>query len=49
MWTDYKFKVLGKEYWGDGWTWNKALRAFCKELNASIVRQTTRRKAAVGG
>ena len=44
-----RLKVLGKEYWGDGWTWHKALRAFCKELNASIVRQTTRRKAAVGG
>ena len=41
--------VFGREYWGDGWTWRRALREFCKELNASIVRQPTRRKAAMGG
>ena len=44
-----RLKVLGKEYWGDGWTWRKALGVFCKELNAGIVCRPTRRKAAVGG
>ena len=42
-----RLKVLGQESWGDGWTWRKALRAFCKELTARIVRQSERRKAAV--
>ena len=28
--------INGKEYWGDGWNWRKALTAFCKELNAEI-------------
>ena len=44
-----RLKVLGKEYWGDGWAWCKALRAFCKELNARIVRRPARRKRAMGG
>ena len=44
-----RLKVLGKEYWGDGWTWRRALRAFCGELNASIACRPTRRKAGVAG
>ena len=36
-----RLKVLGREYWGDGWTWRRALRAFCKGLNASIRSKPT--------
>ena len=36
-----RLEVLGREYWGDGWTWRRALRAFCKELNASIRSRPT--------
>lgn len=31
-----RIEVAGLEYWGDGWSWPRALRAFCKELNAVI-------------
>ena len=44
-----RLKVLGKEYWGDGWTWRKALRAFCKELNANLMSKLTSGKATVNG
>jgi hypothetical protein len=43
-----RLKVLGCEYWGDGWTWRRALRAFCKELNASIRSKPTAVKMAMG-
>jgi hypothetical protein len=42
-------KVAGKEYWGDGWPWRRALRAFCKELNAAIINRSSGRKAIAGG
>ena len=41
-------KVAGKEYWGDGWPWRRALQAFCKELNAVIVGRSKGRKATAG-
>ena len=41
-----RLKVLGQEYWGDRWTWHRALRAFCKELNASIKSKPINRKTA---
>lgn len=31
-----RLKVLGQEYWGDGWNWQRALRAFCRELRATM-------------
>jgi len=31
-------KIGGQEYWGDGWTWQHAIKAFCQELNATIRR-----------
>ena len=43
-----RLMVAGQEYWGDGWAWQRALRAFCKELHARIERQPKRRKTAVG-
>ena len=30
-----RLRVMGQEYWGDGWTWGAALRAFCRELCAA--------------
>lgn len=33
-------RVLGLEYWGDGWSWRRALAAFCRELDA-IIREGT--------
>lgn len=35
-----RLKVQGQDYWGSGWTWRQALRAFCLELNATIIRET---------
>ena len=43
-----RLKVLGREYWGGGWTWRKALRAFCKELSASIGNKPTAVKMVMG-
>ncbi len=31
-----RLKVSGEEYWGDGWTWSHAIKAFCAELGANI-------------
>ena len=31
-----RLHVMGQEYWGDGWTWPAALKAFCQELYAII-------------
>jgi hypothetical protein len=33
-----RLKVQGKEYWGDGCTWQRALRVFCAELGATITK-----------
>jgi hypothetical protein len=30
-------KVKGREYWGSGWDWARAIRAFCAELQATVV------------
>lgn len=40
-----RLKVGGQEYWGGGWSWRRALRAFCRELNALIVNRSSGRKA----
>lgn len=29
-------KVNGQEYWGDGWSWQRAVRTFLKELGATL-------------
>ena len=44
-----RLKVLGQEYWGSGWNWPRALRAFCKELNASIRSKPKTVKTAMRG
>lgn len=44
-----RLNVRGKEYWGDGWTWRRAVQAFCGELNVVIVSQPSDRKSAAGG
>lgn len=44
-----RLRVAHQEYWGSGWSWHRALGAFCKELNAAIVGRSTGRKATVGG
>ena len=31
-----RLRVMGQEYWGDGWTWPAAIKAFCRELRATI-------------
>ena len=31
-------QVKGREYWGDGWTWKQALKAFCAEIGAEIIK-----------
>jgi hypothetical protein len=28
-----RLKVNGQDYWGSGWSWQRAFKAFCKELN----------------
>jgi len=34
-----RFRVMDHEYWGDGWTWPAAIRAFCRELTATISKE----------
>lgn len=34
-----RLRVTGREYWGDGWTWRKALMLFCHELKARIRKE----------
>lgn len=29
-------RVRGEEYWGDGWTWSRAIKAFCVESGAEL-------------
>lgn len=36
-----RLKVGGLAYWGDGWSWKRALKAFCAELNATIAEKET--------
>ncbi|OGV70915.1 MAG: hypothetical protein A2283_22085 [Lentisphaerae bacterium RIFOXYA12_FULL_48_11] len=31
-----RLRVAGKEYWGNGWSWRKAMMLFCHELKARI-------------
>lgn len=33
-----QLKVRGQEYWGDGWSWARALQAFCRQLEATIIK-----------
>jgi len=44
-----RLTIAGQEYWGSGWNWRRAMRAFCEELGANIVREPRRRSATVGG
>lgn len=37
-----RLKVDGQEYWGSGWSWQKALKAFCRTINAVINKQGDR-------
>lgn len=37
-----RLTVLGQDYWGDGWTWRRALQAFCEELKATIKTNNTK-------
>lgn len=32
-----QLRIDGQECWGDGWSWNRAVRVFCKELDAQIL------------
>jgi hypothetical protein len=34
-----RLKVGGQEYWGSGWSWQRAVAAFCSELQAVIRSQ----------
>ena len=34
-----QLKVNGREYWGDGWGWQRAVHAFLKELRAVLKPQ----------
>ena len=34
-----RLRVDGREYWGDGWSWKQAVRAFCTALNATMAEQ----------
>ena len=36
-----RLRVAGHEYWGDGWSWSRALLAFCREIGAEIPAKTT--------
>lgn len=31
-----RLKVSGEDYWGSGWSWTKALKAFCLALKAEV-------------
>jgi len=33
-----RLRVMGQEYWGDGWRWQAAIRAFCREVKGRIER-----------
>ena len=43
-----RLRVRGLEYWGDGWNWRRALRAFCKEIDARVVFKPVRRRTVRG-
>lgn len=32
-----QLKVNGQEYWGDGWTWRRAVQAFLREIGAELI------------
>ena len=34
-----RLRVAGREYWGGGWSWRKALMLFCHELKARIGKE----------
>ena len=33
-----RLKIRGREYWGDGWRWTRAIKAFCAEIGAELRR-----------
>ena len=37
-----RLKVNGQDYWGGGWSWQIAEKAFCRELQAVIAPRKTR-------
>jgi hypothetical protein len=34
-----RLPVNGKEYWGGGWSWRRALTLFCRELKAAVRKE----------
>lgn len=32
-----RLKVQQQDYWGAGWSWPRAIQAFCRRLNATIT------------
>ena len=36
-----RLPVGGREYWGDGWSWKRALAAFLGELGAELAEPAT--------
>lgn len=34
-----RLRVNGKEYWGNGLTWNQTIQALCAELGAIVIRR----------
>ncbi len=36
-----RLNINGQEYWGSGWSWQRAEQAFCHELDAVIASRNT--------
>lgn len=41
-----QLRVGGREYWGDGWNWRRAVRAFLREIGAEFTSDQHPRKDA---
>jgi hypothetical protein len=39
-----RLSVNGQEYWGDGWGWRQAVRAFLREISAALQPKRNPRK-----
>ena len=35
-----RLPIHGREYWGDGWSWKRAIAAFCREIEAEVKGPT---------
>ena len=42
-------RVNDQEYWGDGWSWRKAVKAFLKEIGAVLQARPARDKRCADG